>query len=151
MMCVGLKPDEDNIIHVILNTNDQLLNVQMWVLWPSHFIAHVWQLAWGHVAPEWQGMRSFIVPTTRVLLRRTWALCGLLSYLPSVLSAPILTPCLGPGPHRFSLATLTCSTAQTAHPLDRHLEPSLLLAASVTGVQDECNHHVKTHPTGEDA
>ena len=32
MMCVGLKPDEDNIIHVILNTNDQLLNVQMWVL-----------------------------------------------------------------------------------------------------------------------
>lgn len=34
------------------------------------------------------------------------ALCGLLSYLPSFLSTPILTLYPGPGPHHFSLATL---------------------------------------------
>ena len=80
-----------------------------------------------------------------------------LSSLWSVILSPICSISSNPNslsrarPTSLSLATLTCPTAQTAHPLDRHLEPSLLLAASVTGVQDECNHHVKTHPTGEDA
>lgn len=149
MMCVGLKPDEDNIIHVILNTNDQLLNVQMWVLWPSHCSCVTSCLRTCH---SWMtGDEVIHCANNQSLVEKD------LSSLWSVILSPICSISSNPNslsrarPTSLSLATLTCPTAQTAHPLDRHLEPSLLLAASVTGVQDECNHHVKTHPTGEDA
>lgn len=149
MMCVSLKSDEGNIIHVILNTNDQLLNVQIWVLWPSHCSCVT---SWLRTCRSWITGDEVIhcannqSPVEKDL-SSLWSV--VLSSTCSINSN--LTPCPGPGSHCFSLATLTCPTAQTAHPLDRHLEPSLPLAAPATGVQDKCNHHVKTHPTGEDA
>lgn len=84
----------------------------MWILWrkdvglmepPSHY-CHV--TSYLRTCHSWMTEDEVIPCTNNQSPIEILALCGLLSYLPSFLSTPILTLYPGPGPHHFSLATL---------------------------------------------
>lgn len=84
----------------------------MWILWlkdvglmepPSHY-CHV--TSYLRTCHSWMIEDEVIHCTNNQSPIEIVALCGLLSYLPSFLSTPILTLYPEPGPHHFSLATL---------------------------------------------